>query len=134
LDRPQRPFFCPGVRGIDEGFGQIDFPAVAQVLREALEQPIESATALPELKSAMAGLVRRIAAREIGPRSPGAQHPEHAVEHRARINPRPAAPIGTAARPKRRFEYGPLGVGEVHAVAYDGHRYNVHHPVLGFMR
>lgn len=125
MDRPQRPFFRPGVGGIDEGFGEINFPAVAQVFGEALEEPIESATALPELKAAMAGLVRRIAARQIGPGRPSAQHPEHAVEYCARIGPRPTAPIGAPARPKRRFEDRPLGVGQVHVARYDTPRRGV---------
>jgi hypothetical protein len=37
LDRPQRPLFRPGVRGIDEGFGEIDLPAIAQVFGQPLE-------------------------------------------------------------------------------------------------
>ena len=110
MDRPQRPFFCPRVGGVDEGFGEINFAAVAEVFGQALEQPIEPAAPLPELKAAMAGLVRRIATRQIRPRGAGAQHPQHAVEHRARIGPRPAAAIGATARPKRRFEDRPLGV------------------------
>lgn len=134
MDRPQRPFFRPGVRGVDEGFRQVDFPAVAQVFGEAFEQPIESATPLPELKTTMARLVWRIAARQIAPRGPGAQHPEHAVEHRARIGPRPAAAIGAAARTKRRFEDRPLGVGQVHAARYDTLRPGVTRRAYGFMR
>ena len=38
----------------------------------------------------------------------------------ARIGPRPAAPVRATARTERRFEHGPLGVGQVHAVEYDG--------------
>ena len=37
-----------------------------------------------------------------------------------RIGPRPAAPIRATARAEGRFEHGPLDVGEVHAVEYDG--------------
>jgi hypothetical protein len=40
LDRPQRPLFRPGVRGVDEGFGEIDFAAVPQIGRESFEQAI----------------------------------------------------------------------------------------------
>jgi hypothetical protein len=43
LDRPQRPFFRPGVRGVDERFGQVDLAAVAEILRESRQEPIESA-------------------------------------------------------------------------------------------
>ena len=120
MDRSQSPLFRPGEGGIDEGFGQIDFSAVSEIRGESFEQPIEAATALPELKSTVTRLIRRIARGEIGPRRAGAQDPQHPVEHRARIGPGPPAPVGAAARTKRRLEHGPLGVGEIHTVAYDG--------------
>jgi hypothetical protein len=129
LDRPQRPFFRPGVRGVDEGFGQIDLSAVAQIRGEPFEQAIEPPTLLPELKSAMAGLVGRIAGRQIGPGRARPQDPEHAVKYGARIGPRPATSIGTAARAEGWFEKGPLGVGEIHAARYDGSRSVVTRPV-----
>jgi hypothetical protein len=122
LDRPQRPLFRPGEGGVDEGFGEIDLAAVPQVRRQALEQTIESATALPELKPSMARLVRRIARRQVGPRGAGAEDPQHAVEHRARIGPRSTATVGATAGTKRRFENGPLGVSQIHAARYDGSR------------
>ena len=37
-----------------------------------------------------------------------------------RIGPRPAARVRATARTKRRFEHGPLGAGQVHAIEYDG--------------
>ena len=37
-----------------------------------------------------------------------------------RASPRPAAPVRATARTDSRFEHGPLGVGQVHAVEYDG--------------
>jgi len=37
LDRPQRPLFRPGVGGVDEGFREIDFAAVAQIFGEPLQ-------------------------------------------------------------------------------------------------
>jgi hypothetical protein len=110
LDRPQRPFFRPGEGGIDEGFGQIDFPAVSEIRGQSFEQAIEAATALPELKSTVTRLIRRIARGQVGPGRAGAQDPQHAVEHRARIGPGPPAPVGAAARTKRRFQKSPLGV------------------------
>jgi len=82
----------------------------------------------------MAGLIRWIAAGQIVPGRAGAQHPEHAVQDGARIGPRPPASIGATTGTERRFEHGPLGVSEVHAVEYDGHRNFVHNPVSGFMR
>src|SRR6266581_1706152 len=59
------PFFCPGERGVDEGFGQIDLAAVSQVFGESLEQDLKASGSLPQLKATMAGLIRRIAARQI---------------------------------------------------------------------
>jgi hypothetical protein len=38
----------------------------------------------------------------------------------ARIRSTAAAPVRATARTERRFEHGPLGVGQVHAVEYDG--------------
>ena len=54
------------------------------------------------------------------PRRARAQDAQDAVHDGPRIGPRPAAPIQATARTKRRFEHGPLDVGEVHAVEYDG--------------
>ena len=68
----------------------------------------------------MAGLVRRIARWQVVPRRARAQDLQDAVHDGPRIGPRPAAPIRATARAEGRFEHGPLGVGEVHAVEYDG--------------
>src|SRR2546422_9331322 len=76
------PFFGPGERGIDEGFGQIDLAAVSQVFGESLEQDLKASGSLPQLKATMAGLIRRVAAREIGPRGARAADPEDGVEER----------------------------------------------------
>jgi hypothetical protein len=122
LDRLQRPLFCPGEGGVDEGFGEIDLAAVSEIRGEALKQAIEPTTLLPLLKPTVARLVRRIAGRQIGPRGARAQDPQHAVEHGARIGPRSPATIRSATRTKRRFEKGPLGIGEVHTATYDGSR------------
>jgi hypothetical protein len=43
----------------------------------------------------------------------------------------PPKSIGATTCPKRRFEHGPLGVSEVHAVEYDGDPNFVHHPRWG---
>jgi hypothetical protein len=75
LDRPQRPFFRRGEGRIDEGFTEVNLPAVAEIFGEALQESIEPAAALPLLKAAMARLVGRIASRQIRPGRPGAQHP-----------------------------------------------------------
>ena len=41
------PLFSPREGGVDEGFGEIEFAAVAQILGQALERPFEDARALP---------------------------------------------------------------------------------------
>jgi hypothetical protein len=134
LDRPQRPLFRRGEGRVDEGFTEIDFAAVAEILREALQQAVEPSGALPELKAAVTGLIRRIATRQVVPRGARAEHPQHTVEHGARIGPRTPASVRTAPRPENRFEHGPLSVGEIHAVEYDGDRNFVHRPQSAFMR
>jgi hypothetical protein len=68
----------------------------------------------------MAGLVRRIARWQLVPRRARAQDPQDPVHDGPRIGPGPAAPIRATARTERRFEHGPLDVGEVRAVEYDG--------------
>ena len=67
-----------------------------------------------------ASLVRRIARWQVVPRRARAQDRQDAVHDGPRIGPRPAAPIRATARAEGRFEHGPLDVGEVHAVEYDG--------------
>jgi len=73
----------------------------------------------------MTRLVRRISRREVVPGRAGAQHPEDAIEDRARLLRRPAATIGTSAMPEQRLERLPLSVSKVHAVEYDGGRSGV---------
>ncbi len=113
-DRRQRPFFRRREGRVDEGFTQIDLPAVAEILREPLQEAIEAARSLPDLEAAMAGLVRRIAPRQIGPRRPGPEDPEHGVQHAAGGRPRPASAIRSPPWPEDRLEHGPLLVGQVH--------------------
>ena len=134
MDRPQRPFFRRGEGRVDEGFAEINFAAVAEVFGQALEQPVEAPGPLPQLESAMTGLVRRIVPRQIRPRGAGPENPQHGVHHATRIRPGPAASVRPPLRTKDRFEHGPLLVSEVHAVEYDGDPNVVHRPRLGFMR
>lgn len=115
MDRPQRPFFRRREGRVDESLTEINLAAVAEVFGQALQQPIEPATALPLLKAAMTGLIGRVPRRQIAPGRARAQHPEHAVQHRPRIGPRPAPAIGAPPRAERRFEDRPLGVSQVHA-------------------
>ena len=60
LDRAQRPFFRRREGRVDEGLTEIDFPAIAEIFGEPLQQPIEATAALPLLKAAMTRLIRRI--------------------------------------------------------------------------
>ena len=71
-------------------------------------------------RSATRSRPRRIARWQVVPRRARAQDPQDAVHDGPRIGPRPAAPIRATARAEGRFEHGPLDVGEVHAVEYDG--------------
>ena len=109
------PPFRRGKGRVDEGFTQINFPAVAEIFREALQEAIQPTTALPLLKAAMARLIRWVAWRQVMPRRARAEYPEHAVQDRAGIAERTSAAIGATPRAKTRREHGPLGVGEIHA-------------------
>ena len=80
----------------------------------------------------MARLIGRIPGRQVLPGGARAQHPEDPVQDVAGIAPRPTAPIATQTRSwQERREDRPLGVGQVHAVEYDGHRNFVHSPRFG---
>jgi hypothetical protein len=129
LDRAQRPLFRRREGRVDERFTEIDLPAIAEILREALEQSIEPPASLPLLKTAMARLIRRIAPRQVRPQRAGAQHPQHPVQDGARIGPWPAATIRPYAWPKGRRQHGPLLVSEIHAATYDAATRSVTGPI-----
>jgi hypothetical protein len=63
----------------------------------------------------MAGLIRRIAARQIVRRSARVQDPEDDVGDRPRRRPGAPWSIRSTSRSKDRFEGGPLLIGEIHA-------------------
>jgi hypothetical protein len=132
LGRQQSPLFRRAEAGVDEGLAEIEFASIAEVFGEALQHAQQPAAALPLLKATMTGLVRRIARGEIVPGRSGAQHPQHAVQDRARGLRRTAASIGTAAVAKQRLEDLPLRVSQVHAVEYDGRRSRVTHLIRHF--
>src|SRR5829696_5652812 len=108
------PLFCRAEARVDEGLAEIEFPSIAEVLRQPREQSPEHPRALPRLKSSMTRLVRRIAPRQVVPGRSRAEHPQHAIHHPARVLPGTTPAIGPTTRPKDRFEDLPLGVGEVH--------------------
>jgi len=134
LDRRQRPLFRRREGRVDEGLTEIDFAAVAQILRKPLQESVEAAGALPALKAAVDSLIRRIPARKVGPRRARAQDPQHGIHHAAGVRPWPPTAIGAPCWPEDRFQHGPLLVGQVHAVEYDGDPNRVHRPRMGFMR
>jgi hypothetical protein len=105
-----------------------------EIQGERLEDLPQRAAVDPGLEAAMTRLIGGVPVREIHPRRARAQDPEDAVQHVARIPPRPAAPIATQARFRQeRRENRPLGVGKVHTAEYDGRSYFVHSR-LRFMR
>jgi hypothetical protein len=79
-----------------------------------VQQASQRAIALPLLKAAMAGLVGRIAVRQIVPGSAGAQNPEDSIQHGARIAPG-SPTLAMRRHVENRLENRPLGVAEVHA-------------------
>lgn len=102
---------------VDERLGEIDLASFVQVSRERSEDPIEHAFALPLLESLEARRVRRIPTWHVGPRRAGAQHPENAVQHVARVAPRPPAFLGRAGElgpGHELLDRLPLRVGQIH--------------------
>ena len=65
---------------------------------QQLQSLLQFAAAHPLLKAAVAGLERRILLRQLAPLRPGAEHPEHAVQHGARVMPGTAAIVGPPRR------------------------------------
>jgi hypothetical protein len=119
LDRPQCPLFRRREGRVDEGFTEIDLSAITEIFGEPLQEPIESAAPLPLLKPPMARLVRWVPIGQIRPWRAGAQYPQNAVHHGARVAPGATAPVGPATRPERRLEKRPLLIGQIHAATYD---------------
>jgi hypothetical protein len=115
------PFFGAGKRAVDERLAEIQAAPGVEIRRECLEEAPERAGADPALKAAMTCLIRRIALWQVLPGRARAEDPEDAVQHIARIAPRSPTTIATDPRLRQeRRETGPLRVGEVHAVEYDG--------------
>jgi len=64
----------------------------------------------------VAGLIRRIAIREIRPLRSGAQNPEHPVEQLPQILARPTAAVLAPPVPRQqRLKQLPLGIRDVHS-------------------
>jgi len=100
-----------------------------QIARQRLEHVAQRPVLDPALKAAMTRLIRRV---PLGQIFHGA--PVRRIQ-RMPFGPRSATSIASQTRLRQqRFEDGPLGVSQVHAVEYDGDRNFVHRPHLGFMR
>jgi len=74
---------------IDESLCQIQLSSTTQVLGKRSKDFFDGPVANPTLKSTVARLVRRIAARQILPRRASAKNPQHAVQDIARVAVRP---------------------------------------------
>ena len=62
----------------------------------------------PLLEAPMYGLVRRILRGQFPPLRPGAQNPQHPVQHRARVRRRTTASVGALGKPQQRFQHSPI--------------------------
>lgn len=99
---------------VDERFLQIQMAFVVERLRENFEEAPKQAGADPVLKSPVAGLIRRMAVREVRPRGPGPQNPKDAVQYGAVLFPgTPSAVFPVRERGQEGADEGPLPVGEV---------------------
>lgn len=102
---------------INEGLGQINLAALAQVFCERLENLPEHALRDPLLHSAMTGLVRRILTWQRFPRSSGPEDPEHAVENASRLDARTTlAVFANFGLRDQRLDNTPLLVSELHVL------------------
>ena len=81
---------------VDERFLQIQIAFVVECLGEDFEDAPQHAGADPLLKPPVAGLIRRIAVRQVGPRSAGPQDPQDAIEHRTVLPPRAPSTVFAA--------------------------------------
>ena len=81
---------------IDERLSQIEFAAISKVLSELPQDALDRLVRDPSLESPMTRLVRRIATRQVSPRSAGAKHPQHAIEDMTNLDVRAPALLGRA--------------------------------------
>ena len=86
-----------------------------------MQDSLDRAVSAPLLEAAMTGLIGRVALRQILPRGAGAEDPQDAVQHIARIAPRPAPTVGPTRRSGNQgLNERPLGIGQVHAALLRG--------------
>ena len=103
------------MRAIDEGFAQVESPALDKVIAERLQNLLKDTVLDPHLEAAEARGVRRIARRHVGPRRASAVDPKNPVEHIARVAPRSAATVfANFGLWQKRLDDGPLLISQVH--------------------
>jgi hypothetical protein len=104
------------VGAVDECLGEIELAALFEIFGERAEDAFERAVAHPVLKSAMAGLIRRIPRGHVLPRRAGAKDPQHAVQDVSRIaiRPPPYTELRRFLDGEQRTQQRPLVFGEVH--------------------
>ena len=86
-----------------------------QMPRQPLECLFQLAAAYPLLEPAVAGLERRILLRKLAPLRSRSQHPEHPVQHRARVLPRTPTVVRAPRSPQHRLNCFPLFIGQLPA-------------------
>jgi hypothetical protein len=104
------------VGAIDESLGQVQLSSTTQMLSESPKDLFQGPVAHPALKPTMAGLVRRVARRQIHPGCSGAQYPKDTVQYVAwvAIGPTPDTLLDRLFLRENRPYEGPLLFGEVH--------------------
>lgn len=103
------------MRAVDEGLTEIELASFYQVVREPLQDMLQGSALDPTLEATEARGVWRVPVRHVGPRGSRAQDPQHSVEHVSRIPPwTTAAILANRQCRKKRFNDGPLLIGQVH--------------------
>jgi Na+-transporting NADH:ubiquinone oxidoreductase subunit NqrB len=111
----QSPFFGPGEGGVDGSFAQIQFSSMHQIFGQDPKNHFEAAILLPLLKTAMAGLIGRVAVGQVMPRRSGAQDPQDSIQNGSCLPRRPPLPIRTPWFHEHTLEYLPLAFGQIHS-------------------
>jgi hypothetical protein len=103
------------VSAVDERLAQVELASRDEIIGERLQHFVQSLRFAPILKATVACRRRRIAVRQVGPRSSSAQHPQNAVEYVAWVTPRTTATvIANLWLGKKRLDCSPLLVGQIH--------------------
>jgi len=76
------------------------------------QDQLQLAGAHPLLKTPMTGLERRVLLRQFAPLRAATQHPQHAVQDRTRVMPRPPTIVGPPRWAQHRLNQTPVFVGQ----------------------